>query len=227
MKKCCWIAFRKEPAQSAERLNDVAQMRKSHLIQLVLLHVFIIGLSNFLITLPVTIFGFAMTWAAFSFPLIVVATDLTVRLLGKQSARKIINTAFVPALLTSVLVIYWTGSPLSTAVRIGIASGCSYLASNLLDVFVFQKVRERFKQWWAAPTGSSILANLIDTFTFFAVAFYGSANAFMREHWPTVALNQASTKIIVSWLVILPLYGILLKYLSQRFGINTGRITEE
>jgi uncharacterized integral membrane protein (TIGR00697 family) len=194
------------------------QLNKKILIGVVLFHTFIIGLSNFLITIPVTIFGFSLTWAAFSFPLIVVATDLTVRLLNKKIARHIINIAFIPAILASVFVIYSTSHSFNIACRIGLASGCSYLVSNLLDIFVFQKVRERFSQWWAAPTGSSILANVIDTFTFFSVAFYESANLFMRQHWPSIAVNQAGTKIIISWLVILPIYGILLKYLSKKLN---------
>lgn len=202
-------------------------MNRKVLLVIILFHTVIIGLSNYLITLPVTVLGFSMTWAAFSFPLIVVATDLTVRLIGKQEARSIINLAFMPAIIISVIVIYLSGNQASIAFRIGIASGCSYLASNLLDVYVFQKVRERFNQWWAAPTGSSILANLLDTYTFFAVAFYGSANAFMRDHWPSVAFNQASTKIIVSWFVILPIYGILLKYISKQLGRDiSGKILE-
>jgi queuosine precursor transporter len=195
------------------------------LLTIILFHTVIIGLSNYLITLPVKVLGFSMTWAAFSFPLIVVATDLTIRMIGKREARKIINIAFIPAIIISIIVIFLTGNPANTAFRIGIASGCSYLASNLLDVYVFQKVRERFNQWWAAPTGSSILANLLDTYTFFTVAFYGSSNVFMRNHWLSVAFNQASTKIIVSWLVILPIYGILLKYISKRVKRDiTGKV---
>ena len=191
---------------------------------LAMFHIAVMALSNYLITLPVTILGLKLTWSAFSFPLIVVATDLTVRLINKQNARVVINCAFVPATLLSMFVIHSVGNPVRMAIQIGFASGCSYLTSNLLDVFVFQKIREKFKQWWAAPFGSSILANMIDTFTFFAVAFHHSANQFMRDNWPVIALNQAGTKILVSMCIILPLYGMLLKYLSKRYGINTGQI---
>lgn len=205
--------------------NKLAQHNPKLIVSLVLFHTLVMALSNFLITIPITILGFPLTWAAFSFPLIVVATDLTVRLINKQNARKVINIAFIPAMLVSMAVIHYNGNPLQMALQIGFASGCSYLLSNLLDVFVFQKVRERFKQWWAAPFGSSILANVIDTFTFFAVAFHHSTNSFMRTHWPLVALNQTGTKIIVSLAVILPLYGLLLKFLGRKFGINTSQVT--
>ena len=190
--------------------------------RLVALHIVIIAISNYLVTIPVTLFGIELTWAAFTFPLIVVATDLTVRLSDKYKARKIVALAYVPAIIASILVVGYTGAPWSLAARIGLASGTAYLLSNLLDVFVFQKVRERFNQWWAAPAGSSIVANIIDTFVFFAVAFYASADAFMAENWVTIASGQTVTKIIVSAIVILPIYGVLLTYLSNKLGRDIG-----
>ena len=186
--------------------------------KLVLFHLFVISLSNYLVTLPVTVLGLAMTWSAFSFPLIVVATDLTVRLLGKHQARKIIAFAYVPAILASILVVYLTGAPASIAVRIGIASGTAYLLSNILDVFVFQKIRERFNVWWIAPFISSVVANVIDTFAFFAVAFHNSADTFMAQNWMYIAADQTLTKVVISVMVILPTYGVLLNYLSRRIG---------
>lgn len=193
--------------------------------RLVLLHLLIISLSNYLVTLPLTIFGVELTWAAFTFPLIVVATDLTVRLSDKHKARKIVALAYIPAILASILVVWATGAPESVAIRIGIASGTAYLLSNLLDVYVFQKVRERYSAWWAAPFGSSIVANIIDTFAFFFVAFYASADAFMAENWVSIAQGQTLTKIIVSAIIILPVYGVLLGYLSRKLGKTlTGKV---
>lgn len=132
----------------------------------------------------------------------------------------------MPAIIASILVVWYTGAPTSVAVRIGIASGTAYLLSNLLDVYVFQKVRERLSQWWAAPALSSVAANIIDTFTFFGVAFYASENVFMREHWVSVAEGQTLTKIVVSALVILPTYGVLLSYLTSKLGKSlTGTVS--
>ena len=194
--------------------------------RLVALHIVIIAISNYLVTIPVTLFGIELTWAAFTFPLIVVATDLTVRLSDKYKARKIVALAYVPAIIASILVVGYTGLPWSLAVRVGVASATAYLLSNLLDVFVFQKVRERFSQWWAAPAGSSIVANIIDTFVFFAVAFYASADAFMAENWVTIASGQTVTKIIVSAIVILPIYGVLLTYLGNKLGRDiSGKVS--
>jgi hypothetical protein len=185
-------------------------------LRLVALHTLIIAVSNYLVTIPVNVLGWELTWAAFTFPLIVVATDLTVRLSDKFHARRIVAVAYIPAIIASILVIAGTSAPTSVAVRVGIASGTAYLLSNMLDVFVFQKVRERFNAWWAAPAGSSVIANIIDTFAFFAVAFYASADPFMRDNWFAIAQAQTVTKIIVSAIIILPVYGILLSWLSAK-----------
>lgn len=193
-------------------------MDKSLIYKLVAFHTFIIALSNYLVTIPMEVAGFKLTWAAFTFPLVVVATDLTIRLINKENARAVINRAFIPAIIASVAVIWWGGAPESVAIRVGIASGIAYLISSLLDVSVFQKIRERFSLWFLAPGIAAIFANVVDTFTFFAVAFYNSADAYMAENWATIAFNQTGTKLIVSLMVILPAYGILLAYLSKKLN---------
>ena len=66
-------------------------INKSMLLKLVALHVIVIIVSNALVAVPVEIMGIKLTWAAFTFPLVVIATDLTVRLLGKQIARQTID----------------------------------------------------------------------------------------------------------------------------------------
>lgn len=185
---------------------------------IVLFHLFVIALSNYLVTFPFFVFGLKLTLAAFTFPLIVVATDLTVRLIGKHEARKIVALAYIPAIFVSIAVVLYTGAPESVAYRIGLASATAYLFSNLMDVYVFQKIRERMQMWFWAPLLAGILANIMDTFVFFGVAFYQSENAFMAANWLEVAANQSWVKIIVSMAVVLPTYGVLLNYLTKKMG---------
>jgi uncharacterized integral membrane protein (TIGR00697 family) len=61
----------------------------------------VITSSNYLVQLPISIFGFHTTWGAFSFPFIFLATDLTVRIFGAPLARRIIFAVMVPALVIS------------------------------------------------------------------------------------------------------------------------------
>ena len=185
--------------------------------KLMLAHIIIIAVSNYIVQFKFNIFGHPLAAAAFTFPLVVVLTDLTVRLIGKETGRAVINLAFVPAILVSMLVVKLGGAPDSVAFRIGLGSGVAYFISNLLDVYVLKYIRERFATWWYAPALSAVASTFIDTYVFFFTAFYKGANEFMAANWFTVATNNSWAKILVSLLVILPFYGILLNRLQKRF----------
>ena len=194
---------------------------KSMLLKLVALHVIVITVSNALVAIPVEILGVKLTWAAFTFPLVVIATDLTVRLLGKNIARATIAAAYPLAIIGSIAVVLAEGAPGSVAVRIGFASATAYAIGTMLDVYVFQYIREGFKNnWWLAPAVSTIAANIIDTYTFFAVAFNNSANEYMAANWMEIAGSQVVIKIAVGLLVFLPAYGILLNRLQKTYKLK-------
>ena len=74
------------------------------LVRLSLFHVAIIAASNYLVQLPINLFGLHTTWGAFTFPFIFLATDLTVRIFGAELARRIIGVVMMPALLVSYLL---------------------------------------------------------------------------------------------------------------------------
>jgi len=190
---------------------------KSMLLKLVALHVLVIVVSNALVSIPVEILGIKLTWAAFTFPLVVLATDLTVRLLGKHIARSTITAAYPLAIIGSILVVLAEGAPTSVALRIGFASATAYAVGTMLDVYVFQHIREKLvDNWWLAPAVSTIAANIIDTYAFFAVAFHNSADEYMSANWMEVAGSQVIIKIGVGLIVFLPAYGVLLKHLSKK-----------
>lgn len=190
--------------------------------KLVLFHTLVIAVSNYLVTYPLTILGHPLTWAAFTFPLVIVATDLTVRLIGKELGRAVVAFSYIPAVIVSIAVILAEGAPSSVAFRIGFASGTAYLVGTMLDVYVFQYIRERMSGWWWAPALSMVAANFIDTFTFFYVGFAHGADAFMAENWHVVAWNQTLTKLAVGWIVFLPVYGVFLSFLKNKFGLDTS-----
>ena len=194
---------------------------KTMLMKLVALHVIVITVSNALVAIPVEIFGVKLTWAAFTFPLVVIATDLTVRLLGKGIARSTIAAAYPLAIIGSIAVVLAEGAPGSVALRIGFASATAYAIGTMLDVYVFQYIREAFKNnWWLAPAVSTVAANIIDTYTFFAVAFNNSADEYMAANWIEIAGSQTVLKIAVGLLVFLPAYGILLNQLQKKYKLK-------
>ncbi|MGF1804907.1 7-cyano-7-deazaguanine/7-aminomethyl-7-deazaguanine transporter [Aliivibrio sifiae] len=200
--------------------------KRNALSFLVVFHLVIIASSNYLVQIPFTLFGFHTTWGAFTFPFIFLATDLTVRIFGAKMARSIIFFVMLPALAVSYFlsVVFFEGqyqgfSQLGEfnlfVARIAIASFMAYLLGQILDVHVFNRLRQ-LKQWWIAPTCSTLFGNAIDTLAFFAIAFYQSPDAFMAEHWTEIALVDYGVKLVISLGLFVPMYGVLLNYLIRK-----------
>ena len=164
---------------------------------LVILHISIITISNVLVSIPIEVYGFKITWAAFSFPLVVVATDLTIRLIGKAMAQKTITFSFPFAIISSVLILYLESNPVSVALRIGVASGLAYAIGVLIDIHAFQFIRQKYSSWWIAPSLSTIVSNVIDSYTFFFTAFYNSDDSYMAQNWLEIAGTQTVLKILI------------------------------
>lgn len=211
---------------------SAAQYRRC-LMLMVSFHIAVIAASNYLVQLPFTLLGFHTTWGAFSFPFIFLATDLTVRLFGKEPARAIILRVMLPALVVSyvVSVVFPQGGFAGLAAlgewnlfvaRIALASFMAYVLGQLLDVTVFDRLR-RLQAWWVAPALSTVVGNLADTFAFFSIAFHRSPDAFMAAHWPEIAWVDYVIKLGISLLFFLPLYGIMLAWLSRRLVAVTGQ----
>ena len=201
---------------------------RSLVTKLVILHTLVIAVSNYLVTIRFDLFpgaelplfgSFPLAAAAFTFPIVVVATDLTVRLVGKEAGRAVVAMAIIPAIIASVLVLLALGD--EHAYRVGLASGTAYAIGTMLDVYVFQHIRERMSAWWIAPAVSTIAANIIDTYAFFYTAFYPAP-------WVgPVAFNNTLTKIVIGLIVFLPAYGLLLSYLKSKFGVDALVLKDE
>ena len=178
--------------------------------------------SNFLVQFPFGHFGLQdlLTWGAFTYPLAFLVNDLTNRRYGPAAARKVVYAGFAIAVVLSV----WLATP-----RIAIASGSAFLVAQLIDVHVFDRLRER--AWWQAPLISSIIGSVIDTVLFFSLAF-ADRFAFLdtglgREDgslgfpvpflgfggevplWVSLAFGDFCVKMLISVAMLVP-YGALL-----------------
>lgn len=202
--------------------------RKKALVWLSLFHLLVITSSNYLVQLPISIFGFHTTWGAFSFPFIFLATDLTVRIFGAPLARRIIFAVMVPALAISygISALFYMGewqgfAALGTfnlfVARIAVASFMAYALGQILDVHVFNRLRQS-RRWWLAPTASTLFGNISDTVAFFFIAFWHSPDPFMAAHWGEIALVDYSFKVLISIIFFLPMYGVLLNMLLKRLA---------
>lgn len=214
------------PQAALSSVQYTRPQQNKALFWLVIFHLIVIASSNYLVQIPFTLFGLHTTWGAFTFPFIFLATDLTVRIFGAGMARKIIFWVMLPALAISYLlsVVFFEGTfqgfnQLSVfnlfVARIAIASFMAYLLGQIMDVHVFNRLRQ-LKQWWVAPTCSTLFGNALDTIAFFSIAFYMSSDPFMAEHWTEIALVDYSVKLIISLGLFVPMYGVLLNYLMKK-----------
>ena len=127
----------------------------------------IVVASNILVQF---LFGQWLTWGAFTYPLAFLVTDLMNRLYGVKAARQVIFVGFVVGVICSLIGTQINGEfgPLVT-LRIAIGSGTAFLIAQLVDVFVFDKLRDG--QWWSAPLASTLVGSTLDTAIFFTIAF--------------------------------------------------------
>ena len=194
---------------------------------LIVFHIIIIASSNFLVQFPVHFFGLSTTWGAFTFPFIFLATDLTVRIYGAKMARRIIFWAMFPALIVSYLITVgfrgaeWMGmeafySFSLFSARIVLASFTAYVVGQLMDISVFNRLRKR-KEWWYAPLAAAIFGNLIDTYSFYYIAFYKTSDVYLAENLLELATIDYLFKILINSLFFLPLYNIILDKVAKRY----------
>ena len=160
----------------------------------------VVVLSNVLVQHPLQLtigrlnLADLLTWGAFSYPLAFLVTDLTNRLLGPAVARRVVYVGFAVAVVLSI----WFASP-----RLAIASGTAFLIGQLLDVGVFNALRER--SWWKAPAFSSLIGSAADTIVFFTLAFaasfvvLGSNDLFALEATPLLVVYPIEAPRWVSW----------------------------
>ena len=111
-----------------------------------------------------------LTWGAFTYPLAFLVTDLMNRAYGPTAARRVVFAGFVTGVLCSLIGTQIIGEygPLVTW-RIALGSGLAFLTAQLLDVAIFDRLRDG--RWWRAPLVSTLVGSSVDTALFFTLAF--------------------------------------------------------
>ena len=180
-------------------------MKKIFLILSFLMGVVVLA-SNYLVQFPINYYGLneILTYGAISYPIAFLITDLANRSFGKVVARKIVYIGF--AIGISFTLLFSTNFTDLISIRIAIGSGTAFLFAQLLDVQIFDKLRQ--KKWFVAPLTSSLIGSTVDTFIFFSISFYGTG-----VPWVTLSLGDLSVKIFVALLMLIP-FRLLLKTLK-------------
>lgn len=122
-----------------------------------------------------------LTWGAFTYPLAFLVTDIMNRLYGASEARKVVFAGLVTGIICSLIgtqIMFDSeyGPYAAVAVRVAIGSACAFGVAQLLDIAVFNKLREG--SWWRAPLVSTLVSSTVDTAIFFTIAFSALFNVF-------------------------------------------------
>ena len=159
--------------------------------------------SNYLVQFPIHYHGLSeiLTYGAFTYPVAFLITDLANRSFGMETAKKIVYFGFFIGI--SFTLFFSTNFSDLISIRIAIGSGTAFIISQRIDVFVFDKLRNRY--WFIPPLVSSINGSIIDTFLFFSIAFYATGIP-----WFTLALGDLAVKLFIALMMLVP-FRLLLK----------------
>jgi len=174
-----------------------------------------------------------LTWGALTYPLAFLVTDLMNRLYGPALARQVVAAGFVVGILCSLVASAFD----ATTLRIALGSGLAFLAAQMLDVSVFDRLREG--TWWRAPLASSLLGSTLDTALFFSIAFAATFNGLepgapplwaqealpllgagpMAPLWVSLAVADWMVKLGLALLALIP-FRLLVASLAPRAEIR-------
>ena len=138
-----------------------------------------------------------VTWATITFPIAFFITDLANRWFGANAARLVMLAGFAVGVFLSIQF---------GDVRIGIASGVAFLSGQLLDISIFDRLRNG--ALWQAPLISSFVASLVDTALFYFLAFGAVPLIGWTEApfpWFQVGMADFGVKLLMA-VLLLPIY---------------------
>ena len=157
----------------------------------------VVLVSNYLVQFPIKHYGLEeiLTYGAFSYPIAFLITDLANRSYGKLVARKIVYIGFIIGIAFTFF--FSTNFSDLISVRIAVGSGTAFIVAQLLDVQIFDQLRN--KKWFIAPLTSSLIGSIVDTFLFFSISFYGTGIP-----WITLSFGDFVVKILVALIMLIP-----------------------
>ena len=141
-----------------------------------------------------------LTWGAFTYPVAFLVSELVNRRFGPALARRVAWVGFAVAVLASL----WLAPA-----RIALASGAAFIASQLLDIRVFDRLRAG--RWWRAPLVATLAAAVLDSAVFWGVGFAGTGGP-----WLTWALGDLGVKLAVGACMLLPFRLLIARSLDAR-----------
>ena len=163
-------------------------------------------LANVITAKNANIFGLSTAIGTVMFASIFLATDILSECYTKEDAKKAVViglAANIVLICATQIALLYKPSPFDYAdgamrtlfslnLRISIASAVMYFISNMADVFLFNKIKEKMngRALWVRNNVSTIVCNCLENFGFIALAFCGIYDG------KTILTIAASTSII-------------------------------
>lgn len=197
------------------------------------------------------VLDFNLTAGAVIWPIVFITTDIINEYYGKKGVRKIsfITAGFIGYVFIIILLVtqlppadFWLevnsvdkdGNPFNidfafnTIFRQGlgiiIGSLVAFLIGQLLDVYIFQKLRKitGSKMIWLRATGSTLVSQFVDSFVVLGIAFYIFGN-WSVEQVVSVGIVNYIYKFSVA-IILTPLlyvgHGLIDRYLGEELAVQ-------
>ncbi|HAA13187.1 MAG TPA: hypothetical protein DCE41_16450 [Cytophagales bacterium] len=192
------------------------------------------------------VLNFDLTAGVLLWPVVFITTDIINEYFGKKGVRRIsfLTVGFIAYSFLIIVVVtavtpadFWLDinaeDPEGNAFNmeyafrkifrqggwIIVGSIIAFLIGQLLDAFVFQKIRKvtKGKRLWLRATGSTLISQFVDSFVVLWIAFYIGANWTVQQ-WFSVALVNYMYKFVIAVALTPTLYiahNIIDKYLGK------------
>lgn len=220
------------------QVSATLQKRKydmSRLLPGVIAMAIIVVASNILVQF---LYGNWLTWGAFTYPFAFLVTDIMNRVYGVATARKVVFAGFLTGVVCSLIgtQVMLQGDGFTypaVTLRIALGSGLAFLIAQLIDVSIFDRLREG--SWWKAPLASTLIGSTIDTALFFTIAFStalvfiepGNDVSWANEMvpllgtgpeaplWISLAVADWGVKLAISLIALLPFRLIVMRMVTR------------
>ena len=146
----------------------------------------VVVVSNFLSSKMAQVCGLVIPAGTIGYAITFLVTDIVGELYGREESARIVRQGFwaiILAFLLSRLAIWlpsFSSDPsysriFGMAGRVMIGSICGYLASQVLDIIIFHKIKQvtEGRMKWLRNNVGTIISQAVDTVIFTIVAFWG------------------------------------------------------
>lgn len=168
-------------------------------------------LANIITAKNAMIFGLSTAIGTVMFASTFLATDVLSECYSKEDAKKAVYIGLfsnVVLICATQIALRYIPSPFDYAneamntlfalnLRISIASAAMYFIANMMDVYLFNKIKEQTngRALWLRNNVSTILCNCLENFGFIGLAFYGIYDI---KTIITIAMSTSAVELIVA-----------------------------